>query len=577
MELPKMNKLEELVESYGQHLTNQGKVRSHVLGYVNPSKQFIRFLHKLSIHEPKEVEGVHLEDFQRFLYEERDFKRASVVTFVKCINFFFDFLVEKGELDHNLTRDVEVLSPSKLPDEQLSHFYTYEEILRRYLVNQKRWISYGYWNQVKKHLDAFVKYLLSNEIVSIYKVTESTVIGYRNYLWEELVDMKDTALVTRSQIVRLQCVVRLFRYLRREGILNKDPAEKLGWEAYYKELKEKAKNIPTKRPEEKRELTEFETMRIKFLEYELGKGKSPKTVKTYKKGLQILFDFLEEKGIHNLAQVNKRMLLEYFTFVCNYVGVRGASASNGYKNHMIWSMKLFFSYLIRFEYLRTDPSYDIEMIKEQSGLPHTCMSEEEIKKLLEKPLLDTSPLTLRDKAILEVLFATAIRANELCCLDMGDIDYQGGLIRINTPKGGASFQRVVPIGEAAIKYLKIYLRDARPVLQRGDPKALFVSYSGRRLNNEGVLNVVKKYVFECGIKKHITTHSFRVTCATLMLKNGADIRYVQEQLGHKRITSTQKYTRLQPVDLKAIYRKCHPRERDMARERALEEKEARKK
>jgi integrase/recombinase XerD len=241
---------------------------------------------------------------------------------------------------------------------------------------------------------------------------------------------------------------------------------------------------------------------------------------------------------------------------------------------MIFSMKLFFSYLIRFEYLRNDPSYDIEMIKEQSGLPHTCMSEEEIKKLLEKPLLDASPLTLRDKAILEVLFSTAIRANELCSLEMGDIDYHGGLIRINTPKGGASFQRVVPIGEAAVKYLKIYLRDARPVLQRGDAKALFVSYSGRRLNNEGVLNVVKKYVFECGIKKHITTHSFRVTCATLMLKNGADIRYVQEQLGHRRITSTQKYTRLQPIDLKSIHRKCHPREKDMARERALEEKEA---
>jgi integrase/recombinase XerD len=88
---------------------------------------------------------------------------------------------------------------------------------------------------------------------------------------------------------------------------------------------------------------------------------------------------------------------------------------------------------------------------------------------------------------------------------------------------------------------------------------------------------VKKYVFQCGIKKKVTPHSFRVTCATLMLKNGADIRFVQEQLGHRRITSTQKYTRLQPLDLKSIHRKCHPRERDIARERAKEEREAKKK
>jgi integrase/recombinase XerD len=105
------------------------------------------------------------------------------------------------------------------------------------------------------------------------------------------------------------------------------------------------------------------------------------------------------------------------------------------------------------------------------------------------------------------------------------------------------------------------LNDARPQLEDGDGKALFISYSGKRLKKGAVLNLVKKYVHECGFRKNITVHSFRVTCATLMLKNGADIRYVQEQLGHKRITSTQLYTRLMPVDLKAVHQRCHPRER----------------
>ena len=154
-----------------------------------------------------------------------------------------------------------------------------------------------------------------------------------------------------------------------------------------------------------------------------------------------------------------------------------------------------------------------------------------------------------------------MRNNELCSLNIDDVDHHNEMIRINAPKGGAKYQRVIPVGKVALEHLVKYIKVARPQIENGDPKALFLSFMGHRLQTEAILNVVKKWVDECSFRKKVTPHSFRVTCATMMLKNGADIRFVQEQLGHKRITSTQVYTRLAPMDLKSIHRKCHPREK----------------
>lgn len=171
-------------------------------------------------------------------------------------------------------------------------------------------------------------------------------------------------------------------------------------------------------------------------------------------------------------------------------------------------------------------------------LPRTCMNEKEVFQLLQQPQLNHDPLVTRNKAMLELLFSTGIRSNELCSFNLEDIDHQNEMVRINTPRGGSNYQRIIPVGKVALEYLTLYLNTARPALENGDAKALFISYAGHRLRNDAVLLMVKKYAHECGFRKNITTHSLRVTCATLMLRNGADIRYVQEQLGHKKITST---------------------------------------
>ena len=262
-----------------------------------------------------------------------------------------------------------------------------------------------------------------------------------------------------------------------------------------------------------------------------------------------------------MAQVNKRMMSDYYIYISNYVGVRGNPASSGYKGYLLWGVKLFFRFLIRDEYLTKDPCVDLETIKIERPLPKNYLNEKEVFQLINKPRLNHDPLSYRDKAILEVLFSTAIRCNELVSLNIEDIDFYQEMLRVNNPKGGKSRQRVVPIDRTTLETVRKYLKVARPQLDNGDEKALFVSYRGHRLINDSVLNIVKKYAHQCGFRKNITTHSLRVTCATLLHKNGAPIRHIQEQLGHKLITSTQIYTRLLPLDLKSVHRRCHPLEK----------------
>ena len=168
---------------------------------------------------------------------------------------------------------------------------------------------------------------------------------------------------------------------------------------------------------------------------------------------------------------------------------------------------------------------------------------------------------IRDKAILETLYSTGIRASELAFLKIEDIDFAQGLIRINNAKGGRPFQRIIPIGKIALTYINIYITQARSYFLNGEPEILFLSKTGKRLDQNDLRNTIKSYCFKARLTKNITTHSFRVTCATEMLKNKADIRFIQQQLGHKKITSTQKYARVVPIDLKKVHSQTHPREK----------------
>lgn len=553
--------MEEFYNAYLEALTADGKHRAAIRNFRNPTRKFIGFLKERDILEVNQLTDGVFDDFQTWLYADRGLSYWSVVAYMRDIRFFFDYLVDAGKLERNLLKNRRTIAQPEVPTRQQPHYYTYDEVETRYLAHQRKWVTFCYLNNERKHIKGFIKYLRSNEIKSFYTVTEKTLLNYREYLWEEFVHAREDGLVVRSQKERLCCVVRLFNYLEREGILKANPSRPVDWRQYYKEIYEKERELPAM-PIENNDLTELVKYKNEFLQYELTKGKCHSTVQWYKNSVEVFYGYLEENGVSNLAQVNKRILLNYYYFLNNMKTIKGVPPTNSHKNKLIWTVKLLFRFLVRYDKLAKDPTFDLEPVKEESGLPRDFMNEKEVTRMLEQPVLSNDPLTVRDRAIMEVLFSTGMRSNELCSMNIEDVDFQQGMVRINAPKGGVQFQRIIPIGRIALEVLSKYLNDARQKIESDDPKALFLSYSGRRLQTEGVLNIVKKYAHECGFRKKITTHSFRVTCATEMLRNRADKRYVQEQLGHRSISSTQIYTRLAPMDLKNIHSKCHPREKN---------------
>jgi len=164
---------------------------------------------------------------------------------------------------------------------------------------------------------------------------------------------------------------------------------------------------------------------------------------------------------------------------------------------------------------------------------------------------------------MEVLYSTGIRNDELCHLKLEDINYEDGLVKISHPKGGIGFQRVIPIGRIACEHVKKYLQEARPKFLGGqvDSSYVFLNNFGTRLKRNVLTKYMLTYRLKTNIRNKITAHSFRVTCATGMLKNNAGLRYIQEQLGHRSLMSTQIYTRVYPKDLKRVHSKTHPREK----------------
>ncbi|MFC1808104.1 tyrosine-type recombinase/integrase [Candidatus Omnitrophota bacterium] len=560
---PKSASMDEMLTQYAHSLSARFDRRVTVLLYQCPVKELIKFA-KEKIKTPKDVTPELLFDFQNYLYSKRDFTYETVKSYILRVKLFFDFIINIGTIEQNPARNLIVLPKPELKD-LVSRYYSFSELLSRYINDQRHFVSYSYIHQLDKHLKGFFRYLRITEHNTVYKVTQGIILKYRDHLWTEYERDSREGLVPRSQKDRLRTICRFFRYLHREGLIKEDPAKGHEWESYYKLILEKAENLP-KKIDDQKDLSDLEELKIKFLDYERTRGKAKNTLNSYRKGIEIFFDFMKERNISTLAQVEKRLFLDYYPYIHNYKGVRGQEVSLCSKAKYLWSLKAFFRFLAKFDYMAKDPTVDLDAIKEERGLPHCCMNEREVFKLLEMPR-PNDPLSIRDKAILEVLFSTGVRVNELCGLNIEDADYAQGLVRIDKAKGGDSFQRLIPIGSVALEYLTRYLREARTILADSDRSALFLSYSGRRLNTEGVLNIVKKYAFEAGIRKPVTPHAFRVTCATMMLKNGADIRYVQEQLGHRRITSTQLYTRLMPVDLKSVHSRCHPRERKVGVQR----------
>jgi len=270
--------------------------------------------------------------------------------------------------------------------------------------------------------------------------------------------------------------------------------------------------------------------------------------------------WLIKNEITHIDGINKDIIRSYQIELYQCINFKGAPNTVSYQNTMLSAVKQFMRFLHERDYRVSDPAKDIQYAKQLQRLPRSVLTPSEARKIIHAP--DTKTVIgYRDRTILEILYSSGIRKEEVNNLTLNDVDYHDGFLRIIEGKGKKD--RIVPIGRIACRYLENYIKSVRPELIK-DPynNHLFLSLRGNKLSKNMVWELVKKYTKKARIRKNVHPHTFRHSCATLMLKNKADLRTIQKLLGHTSLTSTQVYTHLSIVDLKEVHKKCHPREKD---------------
>ena len=272
------------------------------------------------------------------------------------------------------------------------------------------------------------------------------------------------------------------------------------------------------------------------------------------------FIYLAGRNINHVEELSKGIIQDYQIELYHMINKRGRPNGVSYQNSLLSAVKGFTWFLKERDYIVSNPALDIPYAKLPKRLPRGVLTATEARKIINEPYTK-SIIGYRDRVILEVLYTTGIRKEELNNLLLGDVDYHDGFLRINGGKGRKD--RIVPLGKIACRYLENYIKSVRPELIK-DPynNHLFLSARGNRLSKNMVWELVKKYASKAKIKKNVSPHTFRHTCATAMLKNKADIRVIQELLGHESLESTQIYTRVSINDLKEVHKRCHPREKE---------------
>jgi site-specific recombinase XerD len=230
-------------------------------------------------------------------------------------------------------------------------------------------------------------------------------------------------------------------------------------------------------------------------------------------------------------------------------------------NNLLVAVKDFYRVLLELDVVPVDPARKLVLVKMPQRLPPPVLKTEEVARLLDS-IEPAMPHGGRDRAMYELMYSTGMRAGELVALEVGDVDLDERMVRIRRGKGGK--QRVVPFGELAALYLENYLRWIRPELcrrQRGTVPALWLSYKGEPLGYTAVGKHLRRHVAALGLGKHLSPHGLRHACATHLLDRRAELRHIQELLGHTSVETTQIYTHVSIGHLKETLKRCHPRER----------------
>lgn len=285
---------------------------------------------------------------------------------------------------------------------------------------------------------------------------------------------------------------------------------------------------------------------INFLE--IDKRLSLNTLQSYKRDIDQYITYLNDINVTNITNTNKTTVIAYLL----HLQKKGRATSTISRN--LASIRSFYQFLHKKKVIDVDPTSELESPKVEKKLPQ-ILSTQEVELLLDQPkCLDLKGI--RDKAMLELLYATGIRVSELISLNISDINLDLGYLTCN--KG--TRERTIPIGSISITAVHEYLNKSRNFLIRDiEDESLFVNINGRRLTRQGFWKIIKHYKNQANINKDITPHTLRHSFAAHLLENGADLRSIQEMLGHSDISSTQIYAQMAKNKIKEIYKKTHPR------------------
>ncbi|MDP6924751.1 MAG: site-specific tyrosine recombinase XerD [Candidatus Scalindua sp.] len=294
-----------------------------------------------------------------------------------------------------------------------------------------------------------------------------------------------------------------------------------------------------------------ETLVESFLNYLIVEcGLSDNTIKGYKGDLRNFSNYLHGTGINRFQDLRPKMIVGFIE------SEKQRELSENSISRCLVTVKMFYKYMVMEGKISVNPMSSVNTLKLQKHLPEV-LNYNAIEEMLRAPDCNNK-LGIRDKAMLELMYATGARVSEVASIKVSWINFDYGFIRC---QGKGSKQRIVPMGSEAAKAIKRYLQEVRPLLLKieDEEPLLFLSRTGKKLRRENIWSLVKKYALKAGIRSNISPHTLRHSFATHLLEGGADLRSVQEMLGHSNISTTQVYTHVDRKYLKATHQKFHPR------------------
>jgi integrase/recombinase XerD len=294
-----------------------------------------------------------------------------------------------------------------------------------------------------------------------------------------------------------------------------------------------------------------------YLDWIGAHGFSEDTIATRRAYLGYFHDWCTERGLEAPVEITRPILERYQRWLYHYRKTNGQPLGFRTQHTRLQAIKSFFQWMARQNHLLHNPASEIVLPRMEHRLPKYVLTAEEAEQIIQQPNVH-DPEGLRDRAILETFYSTGMRRMELASLKVYDLDGDRSTLTIRQGKGRKD--RVIPIGERALAWIAKYLNESRPQLLTtgGDDGTVFLTYLGQPFDRRQLTALVRGYLIESKVGKMGGCHLFRHTVATLMLENGADIRVIQQMLGHVKLTTTELYTRVSINLLRQVYSATHP-------------------